>query len=1059
MLFDSSTEEKDLNWITWPPSTSESERSGWMEETWAGIDEKSSVRIYGSCSLDSLSNHSHWVFVPPFSVRKAKGVFVDLLYTIRSCGSGGPALPCKETVNVHVREFNREQYRRFKNRAQDYNVSQPEFARQWAKRHVLTMSQQRYDQVTFMVSLKPDTEHIQLAFDDNGACASVLVTKVFYTQCERAYHNFTIFESTIANTAEAGDNVMVHGTCVPNSSAVNMAPVAFCKSSGEWGQHIIGNCECDPGYTAGQNNDGEDICKACPSDTFKSDKGDKRCERCPANSSQMHAGGTKCTCYDGYHRAPEEPVSAACSQPPSEPIAVIAKVKNDTSVELLWDEPHNLGFRSEIWYEVECHRGACTGISVYPSMTHINSRFVVVRNLEPESSYTFHVIAKNKVSSVAKNNRARSQATVSFSTPRSTRMPVTSVRVDAELSGGVVISWHPPESEGTVRQYEIEITSPTGKKILSSDSPSLTVSNLRPGHYTFKVRADQGGWGQWSEPLQYDYATRDPVGSSTGILQPETTALQAIPPWVLGLSTLLLMILLAFMLLICRRNTRNRKQMSDLDVLDTYKQDTMTPDYSSGHRQFNDIFRSAKINAPLIPSYGTSVSQPPPYYGNSASKFKPYVDPTAYEDPNQALTEFTYDIDPAAVFITHVIGGGEFGDVCMGGLKRNILGDQNVEGTETVAIKTLKPGSSAKAKADFLLEASIMGQFCHPNVVRLIGVVTRAEPAMIVTEYMENGSLDNFLRGKDAQGFEIGWPHVVNMLRGIASGMKYLTDKGYVHRDLAARNVLVDSAFNCKIADFGLSRGVDDTAAGEYTTNGGKIPVRWTAPEAITHRKFTAASDVWSFGVLTWEVCSFGERPYWDWTNQKVISEIMAGYRLPAPMDCPASLHRIMLWCWKLERHDRPSFAQLLAILEKYSRNPEYIYTDSSLVSKYAYSTNHLENAYGAVRPPGISSQCPPPPSGSPPTYPQLDDFLRSLGMGHTSDKLNKGGVFTVSDLSRRGHLDLLAMGLITEEFQRIRDALHQLQLARGLSRPDVQQATMPHRARTLPRKEEGFFV
>ncbi|KAK6059966.1 hypothetical protein COOONC_02381 [Cooperia oncophora] len=108
------------------------------------------------------------------------------------------------------------------------------------------------------------------------------------------------------------------------------------------------------------------------------------------------------------------------------------------------------------------------------------------------------------------------------------------------------------------------------------------------------------------------------------------------------------------------------------------------------------------------------------------------------------------------------------------------------------------------------------------------------------------------------------------MLRGIASGMKYLTDKGYVHRRLT-----------CKIADFGLSRGVDDSAEQEYTTNGGKIPVRWTSPEAITHRKFTAASDVWSFGVLVWEVCSFGERPYWDWTNQKVISEIMLGYRLP----------------------------------------------------------------------------------------------------------------------------------------------------------------------------------
>lgn len=120
----------------------------------------------------------------------------------------------------------------------------------------------------------------------------------------------------------------------------------------------------------------------------------------------------------------------------------------------------------------------------------------------------------------------------------------------------------------------------------------------------------------------------------------------------------------------------------------------------------------------------------------------------------------------------------------------------------------------------------------------------------------------------------------------------------------------------------------------------------------------------------------------------------MAGYRLPAPMDCPAAIHRIMMWCWKLERHDRPTFTQLLAILEKYSRNPEFLFNET----------------YGTV---GTSSrQTPPaPPSGSPPTYPQLDDFLRSLGMGHTLDKLNKNGVSTVGELSRKSHLDMLAIG------------------------------------------------
>lgn len=206
---------------------------------------------------------------------------------------------------------------------------------------------------------------------------------------------------------------------------------------------------------------------------------------------------------------------------------------------------------------------------------------------------------------------------------------------------------------------------------------------------------------------------------------------------------------------------------------------------------------SFSVNAPLIPSFGSPISQPPPYYGGvhtNSGKYKTYVDPTTYEDPYQALIEFTYDISPNDVFITQVIGGGEFGDVCLGGLSRNspaaakwctanTMGRMfENEQYETVAIKTLKSGSSAKAKAEFLTEATIMGQFSHPNVIRLIGVVTSAEPVMIVAEYMSNGSLDQYLRNADQRGEKVHWDKINEMLYGIASGMKYLTDMGYVHR-------------------------------------------------------------------------------------------------------------------------------------------------------------------------------------------------------------------------------------------------------------------------------------
>ncbi|KFQ52502.1 Ephrin type-A receptor 3, partial [Nestor notabilis] len=290
-----------------------------------------------------------------------------------------------------------------------------------------------------------------------------------------------------------------------------------------------------------------------------------------------------------------------------------------------------------------------------------------------------------------------------------------------------------------------------------------------------------------------------------------------------------------------------------------------------------------------------------------------YVDPHTYEDPNQAVHEFAKELDASNISIDKVVGAGEFGEVCSGRLK--LPSKKEI----SVAIKTLKVGYTEKQRRDFLGEASIMGQFDHPNIIRLEGVVTKSKPVMIVTEYMENGSLDSFLRKHDAQFTVI---QLVGMLRGIASGMKYLSDMGYVHRDLAARNILINSNLVCKVSDFGLSRVLEDDPEAAYTTRGGKIPIRWTSPEAIAYRKFTSASDAWSYGIVLWEVMSYGERPYWEMSNQDVIKAVEEGYRLPPPMDCPAALYQLMLDCWQKDRNNRPKFEQIVSILDKLIRNP-----------------------------------------------------------------------------------------------------------------------------------------
>uniref|UniRef100_A0A3B4TUE2 receptor protein-tyrosine kinase n=1 Tax=Seriola dumerili TaxID=41447 RepID=A0A3B4TUE2_SERDU len=296
-------------------------------------------------------------------------------------------------------------------------------------------------------------------------------------------------------------------------------------------------------------------------------------------------------------------------------------------------------------------------------------------------------------------------------------------------------------------------------------------------------------------------------------------------------------------------------------------------------------------------------------------RVKVYIDPFTYEDPNEAVREFAKEIDVSFVKIEEVIGAGEFGEVCRGRLR--IPGKKE----NYVAIKTLKGGYTDKQRRDFLSEASIMGQFQHPNIIHLEGIITASCPVMILTEFMENGALDSFLRLNDSQFTPI---QLVGMLRGIASGMKYLAEMSYVHRDLAARNILINSNLVCKVSDFGLSRFLQENSSDPtYTSSlGGKIPIRWTAPEAIAFRKFTSASDVWSYGIVMWEVMSFGERPYWDMSNQDVINAIEQDYRLPPPPDCPTHLHQLMLDCWQKDRSARPRFMDLVSALDKLIRNP-----------------------------------------------------------------------------------------------------------------------------------------
>ncbi|CAB1457885.1 unnamed protein product [Pleuronectes platessa] len=385
---------------------------------------------------------------------------------------------------------------------------------------------------------------------------------------------------------------------------------------------------------------------------------------------------------------------------------------------------------------------------------------------------------------------------------------------------------------------------------------------------------------------------------------------------------------------------------------------------------------------------------------------KIYIDPFTYEDPNEAVREFAKEIDISCVKIEQVIGAGEFGEVCSGNLrqpgKREIL----------VAIKTLKAGYTERQRRDFLSEASIMGQFDHPNIIHLEGVVTKSNPVMIITEFMENGSLDSFLRQNDGQFTVI---QLVGMLRGIAAGMKYLCDMNYVHRDLAARNILVNSNLVCKVSDFGLSRFLeDDTSDPTYTS--ALVPVRtaWVrkgggqlfmvfrgastfdaslgCPQALTfifHSKQGHLHCVHSLKDHQNRVT-----PGSHWTlKRSVINAIEQDYRLPPPMDCPSALHQLMLDCWQKDRNNRPKFSQIVSTLDKMIRNPN--------------SLKALTPLSSSVHLPLLDRNTPDFSSFS-----TVDEWLDAIKMGQYKENFVNEGFTSFELVSQMTTEDILRVGV-----------------------------------------------
>ncbi|XP_061270982.1 ephrin type-A receptor 1 isoform X4 [Bos javanicus] len=867
-LMDTSMAQEELGWLLDPPE------DGWSEVQ--QILNGTPLYMYQDCPVQEGRDTDHWLRTNwIYRGEEASRVHLELQFTVRDCksfpGEGGP-LGCKETFNLLYMEsdqdvgiqLRRPLFQKVTTVAADQSFTIRDLASRAVKMNVERCSLGRLTR-----------RGLYLAFHNPGACVALVSVRVFYQRCPETVHGLARFPNTLPGP---GGLAEVAGTCLPHahiSPGPSGAPRMHCSPDGEW-LVPVGRCHCEPGYEEGSSDVEE--CLACPSGSYRSDVDAPQCLRCPQHSTAEAEGATECACESEHYRAPGEGPHAACTRPPSIPRNLSFSVSG-TQLSLRWEPPADLGEREDVTYNVECSQcqgaaldgGPCqpcgAGVRFSAGPSGLTACSVRVDGLDPHANYTFNVEAQNGVSGLGASRPASASLSINMGSAES--LSGLSLRLVKKAPRQLELTWagSRPRSPGGNLSYELHVLNQDEERYQMVLEPRVLLTELQPDTtYIVRVRmVTPLGPGPFS--ADHEFRTSPPV--SRVLTGGEIVAI--IFGLLLGVALLLGMLLFRSRRAQRRRHQRQQRQRDR--VADGDREDKLW--------------------------------------------LKPYVDLQAYEDPAQGALDFTQELDPAWLVVDTVIGEGEFGEVYRGSLR---LPSQD---GKIVAIKTLKDTSPEGQWWNFLREATIMGQFNHPHILHLEGVVTKRKPIMIITEFMENGALDAFLREREDQ---LVPGQLVAMLQGIASGMNYLSDHNYVHRDLAARNILVSQNLCCKVSDFGLTRLLDNFD-GTYETQGGKIPIRWTAPEAIAHRIFTTASDVWSFGIVMWEVLSFGDKPYGDMSNQEVMKSIEDGYRLPPPVDCPAPLYELMKNCWAYDRVRRPTFHRLKAQLEHLHANPHSLRT------------------------------------------------------------------------------------------------------------------------------------
>jgi ephrin-B len=340
---------------------------------------------------------------------------------------------------------------------------------------------------------------------------------------------------------------------------------------------------------------------------------------------------------------------------------------------------------------------------------------VVASNLQEGLTYTFVVTAHNGVSNLSTSATDMSRSSeITVATESSDGASVVSNVLVVDVKPTLVkLSWQPPSDPLLdIEVYEVKYfeRGTNASQIVITKKDVVEIKNLKENtEYAFQVRAQtSNGWGDFSRA---EFKVTGLVSDPVFVGDNQSTQIKVAVGVIV--TILIILALVATVFFVFKRTVGERRlHEKSADSLD--------------YRGIENTFPGTSETLPIVQTMGSSLAHPPIY--NPFSSHKTYVDPHTYEDPHVAVKQFAKEIDSKYITIEAIIGGGEFGDVCRGRLS---VPDRN---DMLVAIKTLKPGSSDKAKVDFLTEASIMGQFEHPNVIFLQGVVTKVRTSLFLTD-------------------------------------------------------------------------------------------------------------------------------------------------------------------------------------------------------------------------------------------------------------------------------------------------------------------------------------